>query len=65
MTQKNYLVISGLIFVLVFLIHLYRAVSGGAFVVGMVNVPIWASWLAVVLAGFLAFWAYRLATASP
>lgn len=59
MNQQLYNLVSGLLFSAVALAHLYRAVTGGAFVVGAVDFPVWASWVAVVVAGFLGFTALR------
>ena len=64
MNQQTFNLISGLLFLAVALMHLYRAAVGGPLVFGEVDVPMWASWLAVIAAGVLASWALRLFAAS-
>jgi hypothetical protein len=58
---KNYLLVSGTIFGLVSLAHLYRVIYGLGFNFGSVSVPVWASWLGFVFAGALCGWAFNLA----
>lgn len=60
MDQKNYNLVTGLLFSLFTLGHVYRSLTGGDLVMGAVSIPLWASWLAIVIAGFLAFSAFRL-----
>ena len=58
---KIYLSISAAIFGIVALIHIVRALSGWAFQIGTMEVPILASWVGFVITGVLAAWAIRLA----
>ncbi|MDP3953729.1 MAG: hypothetical protein Q8P99_02835 [bacterium] len=60
MKQKEYITFSGLLFTVVALVHLLRAVYGWPVVIGGWDLPMWASWLAVVVVGFLAWKAYKL-----
>jgi hypothetical protein len=60
MNTKPYLTLSGVIFTLVALGHLLRAVNGWMFRVGDYDVPQAASWVAVIVAGSLAAQAFRL-----
>ncbi len=64
MNQQNYTLITGLLFSLIAVGHVYRSFTGGAIVFGTVSIPLWASWLGIVIAGFLAFWAFRLVSAT-
>jgi len=58
---KNYLLVSGTIFGLVSLAHLYRAIYGLGFQFGSVSVPVWVSWPGFIVAGALCGWAFSLA----
>ena len=57
----NYLYVSAAIFGIVALIHIVRALSGWAFQIGPMEVPVLASWVGFVITGALAAWAIRLA----
>jgi hypothetical protein len=60
MPQKIYLVVSGLIFDLVFLLHVLRIIFGWRVELGEFEVPMWISWVSLAVAGYLALSAYRL-----
>ncbi len=62
---RTYVVISAVIFGLVAVIHLLRAVNGWGFEVGPVSVPVGASWVAFVITAALCAWAIRLVSARP
>jgi hypothetical protein len=56
--------VAGIIFLLIALCHLVRVVFGVTFVVQSISVPMWASGIAFVIRGYLAFEAFRLARKS-
>ena len=56
--KNNALKVSSLIFGLVTVVHLVRALMGSSIVIGSWDVPLWASWLAVVIAGALSWWTW-------
>jgi hypothetical protein len=60
MGRKAYLAISGSIFGIVALLHLARALYHLPVQLGTVAIPVWPSWAAVVVAGVLCVWAFRL-----
>ncbi len=60
MSEKNYLFISATIFALVALLHSVRLFSHWSFQIGAVTVPLWGSWLAVLMGATLSIWAFRL-----
>ena len=62
MNQKPYLLLSAVIFGLVGIMHLLRAVNGWAFQVGTWSVPVAGSWVAAVVALGLCITGFRLAT---
>lgn len=59
MGSGGYRTVSGLVFALVALMHLVRAVRGLPVVAGDWQVPVLVSWVAVAVAGGLAVWAFR------
>ena len=65
MAHRQYLIVSGLLFCLVALAHLLRAVYSMPVVVDEYVVPMYLSWIAVVITAGLAFWALRLARTEP
>ena len=58
--MRRYLLLSGLLFGLLSLIQLVRAVVGVPVVVYGVDIPRWPSVLAFLIAGSMAVWAFRL-----
>jgi hypothetical protein len=57
--KSSYQLLSGVIFALVALLQAVRAIAGWAVQIGPFNVPVWFSWLAAIVAGSLAIWAFR------
>ena len=56
--SSRYVVVSGVIFGLTALAQLFRAVNQVPAQVGNVEIPVWVSWVAVVLAGSMCAWAF-------
>ena len=61
MTEKMFATIGTVIFALVALLHLLRLVMGWSIVIESWTVPMWLSWVGLVLAGGLAYFGTRLA----
>ena len=57
--SKNYILVSGLIFGVVALAQASRALMQLPVQVGSFEIPVWASWVAAVVAGSLCVWAFR------
>lgn len=57
--SKNYIVVSGLVFGVVTLAQVLRAAMQLSVQVGGFEIPVWASWVAAVVAGSLCVWAFR------
>jgi hypothetical protein len=55
---SRYVVVSGVIFGFMALAQLFRAVNQVPAQVGSVEIPVWVSWVAVVLAGSMCTWAF-------
>ncbi len=60
MTEKNYLIVSATMFALVALMHFVRLLNHWSFQIGTMTVPIWGSWLVLLIGFFLSVWAFRL-----
>lgn len=65
MKRSGYQTVSGLAFGLVTLGHGIRAVRELPVQVGATSIPVWVSWVAVVVAGGLCLWAFRSSAANP
>ena len=57
--SKTYITVSGAVFGVVAVVQALRAVMQLPVHVGTLEVPVWASWIAAVVAGSLAVWAFR------
>ena len=63
--MRAYLQISGAIFGIIAVTHLLRLLQHWPIDLAGHIVPLWASWLGLVLAGALSIWALRLMRAVP
>jgi len=64
MSQRIFSLVAGAVFGLVALAHVLRIVFGWSVVIQDFAVPVWASWIAVIVAGYLAYEGFRLARKS-
>ena len=55
MDQKTFSVVAVIIFAVVALLHMARIVMNWPVVIGGWSVPMWVSWIALIVAGSLAF----------
>lgn len=60
MSERNYLLISAIIFALLALLHLVRVITHWSVQIGTVTFPLWGSWLVLVIGITLSVWAFRL-----
>ena len=60
MNHKTFSLTAGIIFLLIFILHLLRIIRGWEGVIGTFVVPMWVSWAAVLIAGYLAYQGLRL-----
>ncbi len=58
MKTKQATQISAAVFAVVALLHLWRAIAGLPANIGTISLPVWASYVAVVVAGYLAYLNY-------
>ena len=57
--QNKYATVSGAVFGVVAILQTIRAFNDWPVQIGPIAVPVWFSWLAVVVAGGLCVWAFR------
>jgi hypothetical protein len=55
MSQRRFSIVAGLIFLLVAIVHALRLALRWNVMLQGWTVPMWVSWIAVVVAGFLAY----------
>ncbi len=60
MKQKNYNALSGIIFLVIAIGHLLRAINGWPVVVSSWAVPVSLSWVALLVGFYLAYQAFQL-----
>ena len=58
--MQGFLLVTGIVFGVVSLIHLVRAINSWEFVIGPLDLPVAASWVAFVLTLGLGLWAIWL-----
>jgi hypothetical protein len=56
--NNRYALVSGVFFGVIALAQLIRAVNQVPVQIGSVAIPVWASWLAVLVTGSLCAWAF-------
>jgi len=60
MNQKTFVSVVSVIFLLAAPVHVARLALGWQVAVNMRAVPMWVSWVAILITGFLAFEGFRL-----
>jgi hypothetical protein len=65
MSQRTFSLVAAVVFGLVALAHVLRIILGWSVIVQDFSIPMWASWIAVVVMGYLAYEGFRLARKSP
>jgi hypothetical protein len=56
---SRYAVVSGVLFGVIAVLQAVRALNQWPVNVGGLDVPVWVSWVAMVVAGTLCLWAFR------
>ena len=62
MSMKAFHYVTGTLFSIITLVHLCRLVFAWRVNIGLLHVPTWVSWVGVILAGYLAYTAFSLAS---
>ncbi len=57
--MSTYVVVTGVLFGVIAVVQAVRALNQWPVRVGAVEVPVWVSWIAMVVAGSLCVWAFR------
>ncbi len=60
MSNKNFCLFTGIIFLIIFILHGLRLIYGWEAVIGTFMVPMWLSWVALIIAGILAYQGFKL-----
>ena len=60
MSEKTFVAVAAVIFGLVALLHLFRIGMGWSIIIDAWTVPMWLSWIALVVAGALSYFGIRL-----
>jgi hypothetical protein len=61
MTQRTFSLVTSVLFFLIALLHALRLLQGWQVTIGDVVVPLWVSWIGLVIAVYLANQGFRLA----
>ena len=56
---SKYIVVSGVLFGVIAVVQAVRALEQWPVHIGGFDVPVWVSWVAMVVAGSLCVWAFR------
>jgi hypothetical protein len=62
MDHKTFTIVAGAIFAVVALLHVLRILMGWPAVIGGWEVPMWVSWIALVVAGGMSYFGLSLAS---
>lgn len=60
MKQKTFSLVAGLIFLVMAILHILRLTIGWHVVIADWIIPMWVSWIALPIAGFLSYEGFRL-----
>ena len=60
MNLKNFALLAAVIFAIVALVHLVRVIMGWQIVIDSCTVPMWPSWIALVIAAGLSYLGFSL-----
>lgn len=60
MSQQSFSRTAGIVFSLVALAHILRVVFHSDWIVEGIAIPFWVSWIAILIAAFLAYEGFRL-----
>lgn len=60
MQQKTYLTTAAVIFLIIAVLHLLRVLLSWSAIIGGWQVPMWLSWAALIVAGYLAYAGFKL-----
>ena len=59
MDQRAYNTVTAVLFLIIAVLHLLRILFGWTAQISGLDMPLWASWLAVIVTGALAYFGFR------
>ena len=60
MNNTTYYKVTGYIFLIIFVLHLWRVIQGWEVLVNGYSIPMWVSWAGLLLAGFFAYSGFKV-----
>ena len=63
MTPKSYAQLAAIIFAIIAVLQLVRAIGGWPVTIGTISMPLWPSWIACIVAAALAWLGFSAARA--
>lgn len=60
MKAKEYIKVTSWLFALIFVVHVLRLFNSWEAFIGGFEVPLWWSWIAVAISGYLAYFGIKL-----
>ncbi len=60
MKEKNYFIVTAIVFAALAVLHILKLAYGWTMQLGDIVVPAWASWVFLVITGYLSYVALRL-----
>ena len=60
MDQRTYNIVTATLFLIIAVLHLLRVILGWPARIGGLDIPLWASWLAILVTGGLGYCGFRL-----
>jgi len=64
MSKKDFSLIAGIIFIVIAILHVLRLIMAWPASIGGWNVPMWLSWIALIVAGFLGIQGFKFSKGS-
>jgi hypothetical protein len=58
--QRTYNIVTASLFLIVAMLHLLRIIFGWPARIGGLDIPMWGSWLALIVTGGLGYFGFRL-----
>ena len=58
MNRKTYMTVTATLFLIIGIVHLLRIIFGWQAEIGGLDIPFWVSWLALPVAGALAYFGF-------
>jgi uncharacterized membrane protein YhaH (DUF805 family) len=60
LSRETYMTVTATLFLVMAIVHLLRIIFGWQAEIGGLSIPVWVSWLGVLVAGALAYFGFTL-----